>query len=233
MRHTIETLESQVAELETKVAERAEQAKGALAKGLKSQASSYLRSRKDLEAVLGKRVGSLGTLQGVLLKIDSSAGDVAVGPAVAFFLMPPLHAADAVRCRSCQILKAYETSTSTLRSLLALPELQLSAVEGTMDGLADALADTQEIEDAVRLGGASAPGQVEEDELEKELEAFVRQEKEEGAKGKDAKLLEERARERERAREAEKTKVAKQTDARQQQEPRKEAKPEQRTAVHA
>lgn len=78
MRSTIDTLQAQVADLEKKISERAEQAKAALTKGLKSQALSYLRSRKDLEAVLSKRIGSLGTLQGVLLKIDSSAGDVAV-----------------------------------------------------------------------------------------------------------------------------------------------------------
>lgn len=99
-----------------------------------------------------------------------------------------------------------------------------------MDGLADALADTQEIEDAVRLGAAAAPGQVEEDELEKELEALVLHEKEVGVKRKDALLLEERARERERAREEGKARAE---QAMEERQPTSAAEPEPRTAMHA
>lgn len=57
---------------------RTTQAQQALAKSQKTHALSYLRSKKDLEQVLAKRTSSLGMLQGVLLKMDSSAGDVAV-----------------------------------------------------------------------------------------------------------------------------------------------------------
>jgi charged multivesicular body protein 7 len=49
-------------------------------------------------------------------------------------------------------VKTYESSTTTLRALLAHPSLQRDAVERTFDALADAHADARELDEAVRAG---------------------------------------------------------------------------------
>lgn len=41
-------------------------------------ALSYLRSRKQLEDLLGKRLGSLEVLQSTLIRVEGAAGDVEV-----------------------------------------------------------------------------------------------------------------------------------------------------------
>lgn len=237
MHETIATLEAQMADLETRIAERSTGAKAALAKGLKSQAVALLRSRKELEAVLDKRAGSLGTLRGVLLQIDSSAGDVAVRPRL--LSRRPAHSPTETLTLSApaqlQILKAYETSTTTLRALLALPELDRARVDGTLDGLVDALADQAEIESAVRLGPGAAGEEADEGDLERELEALVSAQKEGEARGADERALEARARERERVAErrvAERTAVAA-AEGKQAQAAPEKATPEGRTAVLA
>jgi charged multivesicular body protein 7 len=73
-------------------------------------------------------------------------------------------------------MKAYESSTVTLRALLAHPSLQRDAVERTFDALADANADAQELDEAVRSGMDVAVGVVvspdDEDEIEAELAAL-------------------------------------------------------------
>lgn len=78
-------------------------------------------------------------------------------------------------------MAAYETSNSTLRTLLANPLLDKDRVEQTTERLAETLADQREIDDAIRLGGAVAVGTVDEmdeGELESELQALVEEEKE-------------------------------------------------------
>jgi charged multivesicular body protein 7 len=107
-----------------------------------------------------------------------------------------------------QIIKAYEMSTSTLRSVLSDPALQRERVDATMDALADALADQQEIDQAIQSGGqlalagSSAGVDVEEDDLEKELEGLVqdkkREEEDDVKRQSDAKREEERTVERAR-----------------------------------
>ena len=73
-------------------------------------------------------------------------------------------------------MKAYESSTVTLRALLAHPSLQRDAVERTFNALADANADAQELDEAVRSGMDVAVGVVvspdDEDEIEAELAAL-------------------------------------------------------------
>ena len=49
-------------------------------------------------------------------------------------------------------MKVYESSTATLRALLAHPSLQRDAVERTFDALADANADARELDEALRSG---------------------------------------------------------------------------------
>jgi charged multivesicular body protein 7 len=70
-------------------------------------------------------------------------------------------------------VRTYESSTATLRALLAHPSLQRDAVERTFDALADANADARELDEAVRAGmdvafdvGASPE---DEDEIKAEL----------------------------------------------------------------
>jgi charged multivesicular body protein 7 len=73
-------------------------------------------------------------------------------------------------------MKVYESSTATLRALLAHPSLQRDAMERTFDALADANADAQEFDEAVRSGMDVAVGVAvspdDEDEIEAELAAL-------------------------------------------------------------
>jgi len=73
-------------------------------------------------------------------------------------------------------MKVYESSTTTLRALLAHPSLQRDAVERTFDALADANADAQELDEVVRSGMDVAVGVAvspdDEDEIEAELAAL-------------------------------------------------------------
>lgn len=73
-------------------------------------------------------------------------------------------------------MKTYESSTVTLRALLAHPSLQRDAVDRTFDALADANADARELDDAVRSGMDVALGvdlsPDDEDEIKAELAAL-------------------------------------------------------------
>ena len=55
-------------------------------------------------------------------------------------------------------MKVYESSSATLRALLAHPSLQRDAMERTFDALADANADARELDEAVRSGMDVAVG---------------------------------------------------------------------------
>ncbi|KAI0306317.1 hypothetical protein B0F90DRAFT_1862978 [Multifurca ochricompacta] len=118
----------------------------------KSLALSYLRSRKQLEDVLAQRLGSLEILQSTLLRVESAAEDI-------------------------QIVKTYESSTATLRALLAHPSIQRDALERTFDALADANADARELDETVRSNLDVALGVStsleDEDEIDAELAALV------------------------------------------------------------
>lgn len=74
-------------------------------------------------------------------------------------------------------MKSYETSASTLRSILTHPSLQRDSIDNTLDALSAATADAREVDDAIRLGGEMAAAEAEyevgEDELEAELKALV------------------------------------------------------------
>jgi charged multivesicular body protein 7 len=73
-------------------------------------------------------------------------------------------------------VKTYESSTATLRALLAHPSLQRDAVDRTFDALADANADARELDEAVRSGMDVAVGvdvsADDEDEIKAELAAL-------------------------------------------------------------
>ena len=72
-------------------------------------------------------------------------------------------------------MKSYESSTATLRAILAHPLLQREKIDETMDALATANADAREVDDAIQLsvGMAQSDAGVDEDELEAELQALV------------------------------------------------------------
>lgn len=100
-------------------------------------------------------------------------------------------------------MKSYETSASTLRSILAHPSLQRDSVDNALDALSAATADAREVDDAIRLGGemavAEAGYEVGEEELEAELKALV----EEGEKEKMERVETEKVMEKQREREKE------------------------------
>lgn len=74
-------------------------------------------------------------------------------------------------------MKSYESSTSTLRNILAHPSLQRDKIDETMDAMASASADAKDVDDAIRMGGdmAAAEAGIDESELEDELQALVRE----------------------------------------------------------
>lgn len=73
-------------------------------------------------------------------------------------------------------MKSYESSTATLRMILAHPSLQRDKIDETMDAMASASADARDVEDAIRMGSDSAAAEagIDESELEAELQALVR-----------------------------------------------------------
>ncbi|KIR29184.1 hypothetical protein I309_01770 [Cryptococcus deuterogattii LA55] len=154
--NALRRVEKQVVGIEEQISQSHEKAKKYLASKQKNIALSYLRSKKHLEDLLAKRVASSEQLHAVIRSIDQAKGDV-------------------------EILAAYETSTSTLTKVLAHPSLSLERIAATTDALSEAMANQEEIDQAVRIGGEVAMGgkrvEVDEDELAKELEALVEEEK--------------------------------------------------------
>ncbi|WVQ74242.1 hypothetical protein IAR50_003839 [Cryptococcus sp. DSM 104548] len=159
--NALRKVEMQITGIEQQIEESQQKAKKYLAAGQKNIALSYLRSKKQLEDLLSKRVASSEQLRAVIRSIDQAKGDV-------------------------EIMSAYETSTSTLTQVLAHPSLSLDHITQTTDALAEAMADQNEIDEAVRVGGEVAMGnrrvEVDEDDLASELEALVEEEKREEEK---------------------------------------------------
>ncbi|CAE6516638.1 unnamed protein product [Rhizoctonia solani] len=144
---TLAKLQEQVDEIQKRIEERVEKINTLLHKKQKELALSMLRSRKELEALLKLRLGALETVQTALMKIETAAGDIA-------------------------IMKAYETSTATLKELLADPRLQREHIDQTMENMADTLADHNEVEEAIALGTVPSDP-AEDDELARELQQLV------------------------------------------------------------
>ncbi|EIM90317.1 uncharacterized protein STEHIDRAFT_119337 [Stereum hirsutum FP-91666 SS1] len=178
LKNAVANLDAQIANIQSKIDGCTEKATAALRQKRKELALSYVRSRKQLEDVLKRRLGSLETLQSTLLRVEAAAGDI-------------------------EIMKSYETSASTLRSILAHPSLQRDSVDNALDALSAATADAREVDDAIRLGGemavAEAGYEVGEEELEAELKALV----EEGEKEKMERVETEKVMEKQREREKE------------------------------
>lgn len=74
-------------------------------------------------------------------------------------------------------MKSYESSTATLRAILAHPLLQREKIDETMDAMASANADAKEIDDTIRIGTEIAQGEagVDDIELEEELNKMIQE----------------------------------------------------------
>ncbi|GJJ11076.1 hypothetical protein Clacol_005307 [Clathrus columnatus] len=172
----VEDIQRQIEEFET-LQSRTARIIDHLKQKRKELAMSYLRSRKELEGLLSKRLRSLETIQSTLLQVESAAGDI-------------------------EIMKAYETSTATLKNLLSHPSLQREKVDETLEAMAEAAADHAEIDKAIRLGGetvSEAGGvTINEDELQEELQQMIEEKEREEAERKALREVERAQKERER-----------------------------------
>ncbi|KAJ7063483.1 Snf7-domain-containing protein [Mycena amicta] len=158
LKEAVQHLHAQVADIQQKIDQCTQKATVALQQKHKPVALTYLRSRKQFEDLLRKRLGSLETLEATQRTVETAAGDI-------------------------EILKSYETSTATLRSILAHPSLERENIDKTMDALAEANADAQEVDQAIRIGGDIALGidsnpAFDEAELEEELRLLAKDEEE-------------------------------------------------------
>ncbi|KIM87189.1 hypothetical protein PILCRDRAFT_815664 [Piloderma croceum F 1598] len=173
LKTAVENLHAQVDSIQRKIDDCTEKIQSALRQKRKSIALSYLRSKKQLEDLLTKRLGSLETLQSTLIRVEGAAGDV-------------------------EIMKSYESSTATLQMILAHPSLQRDKIDETMDAMASATSDARDVDEAIKIGGdiAAADAGIDESELEEELRALVkeseRDREDEAEKEQRARLEEER-----------------------------------------
>lgn len=153
---TLSKIDTQVAELSAQITAFQLKAKSALSVGQKPLALSFLRSKKAVEEVLDKRLNTQEQLRAVLRRIDQASDDV-------------------------ELMEAYEAATGALRAIHKNPRLGLERVEGTLDELAGAMEHAEEVGRAVRAGegavGRATGEQVDEEELAKELEDMVLEEK--------------------------------------------------------
>ncbi|KAJ3365863.1 hypothetical protein HDU91_002070 [Kappamyces sp. JEL0680] len=157
---TRDTLESQINEVTQSIASLRQDARHCIQTKNRHKAMFCLRKVKILDDLLEKRLGSLETIERILLKIEAAESE-------------------------SQILAAYEVGTTSLKTMLQ--QLDVDSVHATMDNLVDVLADHNEIEVAIGEGqeqilSAAAPEamQLTEEELEKELEALLVQESQPG-----------------------------------------------------
>lgn len=138
-------LTAQVDELEARV----QQAHARIVQALRTKqpeerAKAYLRTKKQLEELLTKRIGALETVHSLLLQMEQAVGDA-------------------------EIVRNYETSAATLRTILADPALQPARVDATMDALAESVEQSNEVHAA--LTSQAAP--VDDDEIARELEQLA------------------------------------------------------------
>lgn len=71
-------------------------------------------------------------------------------------------------------MKSYESSAATLRAVLAHPFLRREKIDETMEAIASANANAQEIDELIRIGGEIAQGVTTDDsDLEAELQGLV------------------------------------------------------------
>jgi len=124
----------------------------------KDIAMTHLRAKKQLEETLQHRLGALENLHSTLIQVEQAAQNI-------------------------DLMKQYESSTATLRSILSHPSLQRETIDETMEAMAAATAEHRDIDDAIRVGAEVAHGEVfDEGELEAELAGLVEEVREEREK---------------------------------------------------
>ena len=72
-------------------------------------------------------------------------------------------------------MQTYESSTATLRAILAHPMLQKEKIEETMDAMAEANAEAREIESEINIGldAAQGEGTADDADIEEELNELI------------------------------------------------------------
>ncbi|KAJ7172286.1 hypothetical protein C8R46DRAFT_1216135 [Mycena filopes] len=152
LKDAVRHLHAQVAEFRRKIDHYTREATAALQQKHKPVAMTYLRLRKQIDELLRKRLGSLETLEGTLLSVQTAAGDVEVD--IKNIRVLDRHAAEPYwRTHPCK------RNPSTRR----------------MDAMAEANADAEEVNQAIRIGGDVALGidNTDDAELEEELNGLV------------------------------------------------------------
>ena len=145
-----------------------EKASSALKQNRKEIALSHLRARKQLEDILVKRSKALENLQSTLWTVEHAAGDVEV-----ILSHPDSHDTPALSVCS-QIMKLYETSTVTLRTILSHPSVQRDKINETMDALHSVTEDAKDVDLTIRMAGEAEQATIiDDDEIERELRALV------------------------------------------------------------
>ncbi|CAB4380333.1 uncharacterized protein OCT59_020347 [Rhizophagus irregularis] len=152
IKETRKKLHTQVESVEEKIADLNKKISGYLIRKQKVQAKYSLKQKKNLEKILLERLSSLGTIEGILLKIEGAASDN-------------------------EIIDIYSFGAGTLKGVLASEGLTTETVDATMDKLQDALADQKEIEDAMQINQTLIETSFGiDEELEEELEALLKEE---------------------------------------------------------
>ncbi|KAF9520485.1 hypothetical protein BS47DRAFT_1387120 [Hydnum rufescens UP504] len=161
-------LQEQVDEIQRKIEDRVTKIKDLILSKRQEMAKSYLRSKKLLEELLVNRLKSLETIQTILLKLDTAAGDIEASHLILF--SPPHSGLDNL--------------PDNAHTLLAHPTLQRDYVDATLANISDALANHAEIEQAIQLGGKDAQRAAnvdfDDDELDVELAEMVQAQQAEG-----------------------------------------------------
>lgn len=159
----------------------------------KEIALGHLRARKQLEDILVKRSKALENLESTLWTVEHAAGDVEVIPP-----RPDSHNTQVLNARY-QVMKLYESSAVTLRTILSHPSLQRDKIDETMDALHSATEDAKDVDLTIRLAGEAEQATIiDDDEIERELRALVKDAEDdklvakERAALEDSKRLEER-----------------------------------------
>ena len=165
---TLRKLDSQITLLEDQITHRTQQITLALRSNNRTQATSYLASRKALQHVLANRTAVKTNLDQVVAKIEQAKTDV-------------------------EVIRAYQASQDVLRRVLGSDELKVDNVDKTMDGLHDVMERQREVDEMIKgeLQG------VDEDEVMDELRVLEREvgEERERAKEKQEKKKQEKEKE--------------------------------------
>ncbi|KAL8293071.1 hypothetical protein RQP46_000765 [Phenoliferia psychrophenolica] len=147
LRTSLSNLECYITSIETRIAEQQALVVSYHAKKQLALVKSHIVSRKRLETLLADRVGSRDKVSEILMGIERAVG-------------------------SEETMAALTLGTSTLRTLISSPTLSLEHIEATTTAFADALADADDINQAIEAGSVALPSD-QEDDVESELKEMV------------------------------------------------------------